>query len=254
MSEYSPIEYIKEDEELPTFLVMSARFYMGLQVDAKRFLVDLPSLAISYLIFSLIPSSQSIHENNLIQTENQFQDFINNLCIITPTNQLPELQQILVEINTIWQNLNTAEHIKTSLDILHIRKHTNEMQLIAYRWKNFYLLNSNNKNQQRQTICEELTTVFFFHFSLPNTKSVIVFFLLLQDQNILSINDSTSTTIIDKMSNLEQTVIQRLRWAAGADPLVQDVFDKFEIRQKERANQIDVYKDKKKTSFHFFSS
>ncbi|CAF2969683.1 unnamed protein product [Rotaria sp. Silwood2] len=238
MSEYSPIEYIKEDEELPTFLVMSARFYMGLQVDAKRFLVDLPSLALSYLIFSLIPSSQSIHENNLIQTENQFQDFINNLCIITPTNQLPELQQILVEINTIWQNLNTAEHIKTSLDILHIRKHTNEMQLIAYRWKNFYLLNSNNKNQQRQTICEELTTVFFFHFSLPNTKSVIVFFLLLQDQNILSINDSTSTTIIDKMSNLEQTVIQRLRWAAGADPLVQDVFDKFEIRQKELARGV----------------
>ncbi|CAF4322445.1 unnamed protein product, partial [Adineta steineri] len=39
--------------------------------------------------------------------------------------------------------------------------------------------------------------------------------------------------------NLEQTVIQRLRWAAGANPLVQDVLVKFELRQKERANEID---------------
>jgi hypothetical protein len=62
----------------------------------------------------------------------------------------------------------------------------------------------------------------------------------LKDQNILAINDSTSTMIIDKMINLEQTVIQRLRWAAGANPLVQDVLIKFEIRQKERANEIDV--------------
>ncbi|CAF4252777.1 unnamed protein product [Rotaria sp. Silwood2] len=30
-----------KDEELPTFLVMSARFYMGLQVDAKRFVEKL---------------------------------------------------------------------------------------------------------------------------------------------------------------------------------------------------------------------
>ncbi|CAF3639643.1 unnamed protein product, partial [Rotaria sordida] len=180
-------------------------------------LVDLPSLATSYLIFSLIPSSQTILENNLIQTDNQFQDFINNNCLITPTNQLTDLQQILAQINGIWQNYNNAEHIKTSLDILEIRKHTNEMQLLAYRWKNFYLLNSKNKDQQRQTIYEELTT----------------------DQNILTINDSISTMIIDKMTNLEQTVIQRLRWAAGANPLVQDVLDKFEIRQKERTNQID---------------
>ncbi|UJR27974.1 hypothetical protein I4U23_009232 [Adineta vaga] len=35
--EYSPIEYIKEDENLPPFLVMSARFDMGLEVDARRF-------------------------------------------------------------------------------------------------------------------------------------------------------------------------------------------------------------------------
>jgi hypothetical protein len=46
--------------------------------------------------------------------------------------------------------------------------------------------------------------------------------------------------IIDKITQLEQTVIQRLRWAAGANPLVQDVLIKFEIRQKERANEIDV--------------
>ena len=37
MIEYSPIEYIKEDEQLPPFLVMSARYDMGLEVDAKRF-------------------------------------------------------------------------------------------------------------------------------------------------------------------------------------------------------------------------
>jgi acetyl esterase/lipase len=35
--EYSPIEYIKEDDQLPPFLVMSARFDMGLEVDARRF-------------------------------------------------------------------------------------------------------------------------------------------------------------------------------------------------------------------------
>ena len=37
MNEFSPIEYIKEDEALPSFLVMSARFDMGLEVDARRF-------------------------------------------------------------------------------------------------------------------------------------------------------------------------------------------------------------------------
>ncbi|CAF0754483.1 unnamed protein product [Adineta steineri] len=37
MLEYSPIEYIKENEEIPPFLVMSARFDMGLEVDARRF-------------------------------------------------------------------------------------------------------------------------------------------------------------------------------------------------------------------------
>ena len=35
--EYSPIEYITEDKVLPAFLVMSARFDMGLEVDARRF-------------------------------------------------------------------------------------------------------------------------------------------------------------------------------------------------------------------------
>jgi hypothetical protein len=34
------------------------------------------------------------------------------------------------------------------------------MQLIAYRWKNFYLINSVNVKQQRKIIYEELTTVF----------------------------------------------------------------------------------------------
>jgi len=35
--EYSPIEYIKSNEELPPFLVVSARFDMGLEIDAKHF-------------------------------------------------------------------------------------------------------------------------------------------------------------------------------------------------------------------------
>lgn len=47
--------------------------------------------------------------------------------------------------------------------------------------------------------------------------------------------------ITDKIVTLEQIVIQRLRWAAGANPLVQDVLVKFEKRQKERTNEIDVY-------------
>jgi hypothetical protein len=50
--------------------------------------------------------------------------------------------------------------------------------------------------------------------------------------------------ITEKIVNLEQTVIQRLRWAAGANPLVQDVLVKFEIRQKERMNEIDVGREK----------
>lgn len=53
------------------------------------------------------------------------------------------------------------------------------------------------------------------------------------------------------MANLEQTVIQRLRWAAGANPLVQDVLDKFEMRQKGRANEIDVNEFLRKNSFVF---
>ncbi|CAF3653200.1 unnamed protein product [Rotaria socialis] len=101
-----------------------------------QYLADLLSLAMSYLIFSLIPSSQSILENTFIQTDNQFQDFMNSTCLITPTNQLAEIQQILAQINDI----------KTS-------------------------------------IVDDLTT----------------------DQNILTISDSTSTVVIDKMTNREQT-------------------------------------------------
>ncbi|CAF4392553.1 unnamed protein product [Rotaria socialis] len=101
-----------------------------------QYLADLLSLAMSYLIFSLIPSSQSILENTFIQTDNQFQDFMNSTCLITPTNQLAEIQQILAQINDI----------KTS-------------------------------------IVDDLTT----------------------DQNILTISDSTSTVVIDKTTNLEQT-------------------------------------------------
>ncbi|CAF4011090.1 unnamed protein product, partial [Rotaria magnacalcarata] len=83
-----------------------------------QYLADLPALATSYLIFSLIPSSQSMFETDIIQTDHQFQDFINNICLITPTTQLADLQQLLAQINGIWQNCSNAEHIKTSLDIL----------------------------------------------------------------------------------------------------------------------------------------
>lgn len=37
MKDYSPIEFIKEGDDIPPFLVLSARFDMGLEVDAKRF-------------------------------------------------------------------------------------------------------------------------------------------------------------------------------------------------------------------------
>lgn len=41
IQEYSPIEYIKENRTLPPFLVMSARYDMGLEVDARRFVARL---------------------------------------------------------------------------------------------------------------------------------------------------------------------------------------------------------------------
>lgn len=37
MNEYSPIEYIEANDDIPPFLVLSARFDMGLEVDARRF-------------------------------------------------------------------------------------------------------------------------------------------------------------------------------------------------------------------------
>ncbi|CAF4572912.1 unnamed protein product [Rotaria magnacalcarata] len=41
LDDYSPIKYIKQEEEIPSFLVMSARFDMGLEFDAKRFVEKL---------------------------------------------------------------------------------------------------------------------------------------------------------------------------------------------------------------------
>lgn len=37
MKDYSPIEYIREGDDLPPFLILSARYDMGLEVDGKRF-------------------------------------------------------------------------------------------------------------------------------------------------------------------------------------------------------------------------
>ena len=48
-------------------------------------------------------------ETTIIQTDHQFQDFINSICLITPTTQLADLQQLLAQINGIWQNYNNAE-------------------------------------------------------------------------------------------------------------------------------------------------
>jgi hypothetical protein len=79
-----------------------------------RFIVqcvsDLPSLATSYLILSLIPSSTSLLENTRITTDVQFQELINNLCPLTLTGDLTELQQLLAQINTSCQTANEIEY------------------------------------------------------------------------------------------------------------------------------------------------
>ncbi|UJR15815.1 hypothetical protein I4U23_002744 [Adineta vaga] len=204
------IQIIK-DNELSQLIKQFLTLYIS------HYLADLPVFATSYMILSLISPLQTFLETEIIHSDHQFQELINQFCLITPTQVTTDLQQLLAQINGSWQNSNNAEQIKTSLNILKMRKHTNEIQLIAYRWKNFYLLNSNSTNEQRKIICGELAA----------------------DQSVLAIPDNASPTIIDKITNLEQTVLQRLRWAAGANPLVQDVLVKFENRQKERANEID---------------
>lgn len=95
----------------------------------------------------------------LIQSDKQFEELINEHCLINPTNQLADLQELLSQMNSSWQMIHNIEQIQTFSQILQQRKHTNEMQLIAYRWKNYHLLNSNQINQQRKLIYEELTTV-----------------------------------------------------------------------------------------------
>lgn len=136
-------------------------------------MIDLPSLATSYLILSLIPSSETLLENQFIQLDEQFEDLINQCCLITPSNKLTDLQQLLSQINNSWQNRNNTEQIQTLIQILQQRKHTNEMQLIAYRWKNFYLLNSDQINEQRKLIYDELTTVFPFSSFFRSNKSFV---------------------------------------------------------------------------------
>lgn len=124
----------------------------------------------------MIPSSESFFEPNFLHTDIQFGELINNQCVITSTTQLVDLQQLLAQLNNSWQISNNLKERKTTLDILQTRKHTNDMQLIAYRWKNFHLINSNNINHQRKLIYEELTTVF--DFDPFDKKSSILFSLL----------------------------------------------------------------------------
>ena len=51
-----------------------------------------------------------------------------------------------------------SRQMQTSLRVLRTRQHTYEMQLIAYRWRNFHLLRSEDL-QQRRSVFDELTTV-----------------------------------------------------------------------------------------------
>lgn len=62
-------------------------------------------------------------------------------------------------MNSSWQNFHNSKQIQTYIEVLNSRKQTNELQLMAYRWKNFSLLNSTSITQQRKLILEELTSV-----------------------------------------------------------------------------------------------
>lgn len=56
----------------------------------------------------------------------------------------------------------------------------------------------------------------------------------------MTVADPTYRNVLEKMLNLEQTVLRQLRWAAGANPSVAEVLNKFETQQKERSNEIEV--------------
>jgi len=183
----------------------------------SQYLIDLLSFAICYVILSLIPSGNSILETTLIQTDFDFQELLH----IVSSNDLNQLEENLEEIQTIWKKLNNeneSKQKKISIELRQIERHSIEMQLMAFRWKNVHLLRSTESIKQRKSIEEELTT----------------------DENILTVADPTYRNVLEKMLNLEQTVLRQLRWAAGANPSVAEVLNKFETQQKERSNEIET--------------
>ncbi|CAF1609872.1 unnamed protein product, partial [Didymodactylos carnosus] len=189
-----------------------------------EYLNSLPSMATGYLILALanyiVPSFN--FDEKQIKTAPLFDNFINNICsinLIQNDDKLNELQQILLQYDTVWKMENLYERIEKRLEILHNRKDTNTLQLKAFRWKNYHSLKDMQPkaNIQRQTIYDELT----------------------KDKQILGMQDSSYQTVADKVAALEQTVVQRLRWATGANCLLQDLLSKFEKKQKQRANEIE---------------
>ena len=132
----------------------------------------------------------------------------------------------------LWKNFR---QMKISAELRRIRRHSLAMQLTAFRWQNVQLLRSAESLEQRQLICDELTTVNPSTFVQLEDRVSLV-----QDQNILAVADPTYRQVLEKMLNLEQTALRQLRWAAGANPSVAEALNKFETRQKERLNEIEV--------------
>jgi hypothetical protein len=62
-----------------------------------------------------------------------------------------------------------------SSKILHVRQQSHEMQLMAFRWKNFHLLLTSDSIVQRQAICQELTTVRLVLLSTTYESTMYVF-------------------------------------------------------------------------------
>ena len=69
----------------------------------------MPVFATSYMILSLISPLQTFLETEIIHSDHQFQELINQFCLITPTQVTTDLQQLLAQINGSWQNSNNAE-------------------------------------------------------------------------------------------------------------------------------------------------
>ncbi|CAF1467276.1 unnamed protein product [Rotaria sordida] len=65
MNKYLPIEYIKQDEEILSFLVMSARYDISLEVNAKHFVEKLKNYQHSVDYFTVTGTHGTIATINL---------------------------------------------------------------------------------------------------------------------------------------------------------------------------------------------